>query len=158
MYDYEIQKGETEQIEEADLSEKEMPSLNHSYICLQITKQILQNSAFEPLPELTLNIDKGITPDICIYPRDTLQPNFRRDVRKFSEMPIVAVEVVSPSQSIQELLEKAVMLIENGVKAVWVIEPVTDSVFVTTKDGEQLFHNQAIESAGIRVDFKQIFG
>ena len=71
---------------------------------------------------------------------------------------IEAIEVISPAQNTQELLEKVVLLVENGVKAVWTVAPLTDSVFVTTKDGEQLFHNQPLESEGIRVDFRQIFG
>lgn len=157
MYDYDLETEVVED-EETESSEKEMPSFNHSYICTEILDQLLQNRSIMPLTELTLDIGKGIIPDISVYQRGKFQPNFRRDIRKFPEAPTIAIEVISPSQDTQELLEKAVMLVENGVKAVWTVEPFTDSVFVTTKDGEQLFHNQAIESEGIRVDFKRIFG
>jgi hypothetical protein len=34
-----------------------MPSLNHSYICLQILRQLLLDDTIQPLPALTLDID-----------------------------------------------------------------------------------------------------
>jgi hypothetical protein len=65
-----------------------MPSLNHSYICLQITKQLLLNDAIEPLPELTLDIANGLTPDISVFPKSQIQPNFFHDIIKFKESPL----------------------------------------------------------------------
>ena len=105
--------------ETAVAEEREMPSLNHSYLCLQIIRQLLENPRIEPLPELTLDIEKGVTPDISVYPKATIKPNFRRDVTRFGEMPLLAIEVISASQNIQDLLVKADTLVANGVKAVW---------------------------------------
>lgn len=136
---------------------KDMPSLNHSYICSRILRQLFNYSDLEALTELTLNIGSGLTPDICVYPADKINPNFSRDITKMQEMPVLAIEVVSASQNIQEILEKAEKLIDAGVKAVWTVEPYTRSVFVTTGDGEKIFYNQTVESEGIKVDFKQIF-
>lgn len=136
---------------------KEMPSLNHSYICLQIIRQLLENPEIEPLPELTLDIDKGLTPDICVYPKAQIKPNFRRDVTRFPDPPIIAIEVISASQNIQDLLVKADLLIAHGVKAVWTIEPFTNTIFVTTNQSEEKMTNQMVESEGIKVDFKRIF-
>ena len=148
---------EVVEIEEEEV-EEEMPSFNHSYICTEILKQLLTNSEVRPMVELTLDIDKGITPDISVYPKSQVQPNFLRDIPRYREMPVLAVEVISASQNIQDLLEKAQMLIDNGVKAVWTVEPFGYTIFVTTKDGEKRFHNQEVESEGIKVDFRQIFG
>jgi len=39
----------------------DMPSLNHSYMCLQIIKQLIVNDEIVPLPELTLDIANGLT-------------------------------------------------------------------------------------------------
>jgi len=138
--------------------EKEMPSLNHSIICLRIIRQLIENPNIEPLPELTLDIDKGITPDISVYPKAQIQPNFRRDITKFPTMPLLAIEVISASQNIQDLLVKADSLISNGVKTVWTVEPFTNTIFVKTQNGEEKYSSQEIESEGIKVDFKKIFG
>jgi Uma2 family endonuclease len=145
---------------EEEKVEEEMPSFNHSYICLQTILQLNQNPNIVPLPELTLEINQGsgLTPDISVFPKEKIRPNFFHDITKFPEMPTIAVEVISASQNIQDLLEKSKTYIENGVKAVWTVEPFTNTVFVTTKDGEKRFHNTEIESEGIKVDFKQIFG
>jgi Uma2 family endonuclease len=138
--------------------EKEMLSLNRSFICAEIIEQLLENKEIKALPELTLDIDKGITPDICVYPKSQIKPNFRRDVTKFPVMPILAIEIISASQNIQDLLIKADTLVAHGVKTVWTVEPFTNTIFVTTKNGEEKFTNQEIESEGIKVDFKKIFG
>ena len=143
---------------ENDRQDEEMPSLNHSYICLQILRQLLQNERVEPLPELTLDIANGLTPDISIFPKEQIHPNFFRDVPKFQQMPVLAIEVISASQTIEELLEKASQLIQAGVKVVWTIEPHSRSVFVTTPSEEKLFHDGVVENEEIQVDFAKVFG
>ncbi|MEZ4526489.1 MAG: Uma2 family endonuclease [Desulfobacterales bacterium] len=134
-----------------------MPSLNHSYICVQILRQLLQNESVQPLAELTLDIGKGLTPDICVYQKEKIKPNFFRDIHRFPEMPLLAIEILSATQNIQDVLEKAVMLVNAGVEAVWTVEPYSRSVFVTTKEGETVHHGQTLEYQGIVVDFHQIF-
>ena len=141
-----------------DKQDEEMPSLNHSYICLQILRQLVQNERVEPLPELTLDIANGLTPDISIFPKEQIHPNFFRDVSKFQQMPVLAIEVISSSQTIEELLGKAAQLIQAGVKAVWTIEPHSRSIFVTTSSEEKLFHDRIVENEEIQVDFAKVFG
>ncbi len=143
--------------EVTEIQQEANRSLNHSYLCGQILQRLMQNEAVAPLPSLTLNIGNGITPDISVFPQEMVKPNFLRDIPRFPKMPLLAIEVVSASQNIQDLLEKAQLLVANGVKAVWTIEPFGNTVFVTTKDGESRYHNQEIESEGIKVDFRQIF-
>lgn len=138
-------------------TETVMPSLNHSYVCLQITRQLLRNEEIEPLPELTLDVDNGLTPDISVYPKAAIKPNFFHDIVRFKEMPLLAVEVVSSSQTIQEMLSKAQALIEAGVNTVWTVEPHSHSVFVTSLAGEHLYHQDCVESEGIQVDFAKVF-
>jgi Uma2 family endonuclease len=142
---------------EEDEEKLETPSFNHSFICGEIAEQINKTEVYKAMPELTLKINKGITPDVSVYLRKNIKPNFSRDYSKFPEMPILAIEVISASQNIQHLLEKAKRLIKEGVKAVWTIEPFTNTIFVTTENSEKKFYNQEVESEGIKVDFRQIF-
>jgi Uma2 family endonuclease len=136
---------------------EDMPSLNHSYIYLQIMKQLLLNEEIEPLPELTLDIANRLTPDISVFPKSKIQPNLFHDVPRFQEKPILAIEVVSSSQTIQEMLQTATHLVNEGVNAVWTVEPYTRTVFITTKKEENLFHENLIETEGIQVDFSKVF-
>lgn len=134
-----------------------MPSVNHSYICLRILKQLLSHEEIEPFPELTLDIANGVTPDISVFPKNAIQPNLLHDVPKCQEKPILAIEVVSASQTIQEMLQKAAQLIQAGVPMVWTVEPYSRSVFVTTSHEESVVHEERLERTGIQVDFAQIF-
>ena len=137
---------------------EEMPSLNHSYLCTQIIKQLLQLPEILPLAELTLNIDKGLTPDISIYPADKINPDFFNDVSKYDELPIVAIEIISASQNIQTVLQKAKQLTAAGVRSVLTLEPYSRTVFVTQENQEnRLVHNAIVEVEGIAIDFKHIF-
>lgn len=148
---------ETEEILDEQFDTEEMPTFNHSNICVEIIEQILEDKRFKPLPELTLDVENGLTPDISVYPREKAKPNFQRDITKYPEMPILAIEIASPSQNLQTLFEKAETLVKNGVRAVWTVEPFTNSIVVTTKEGVKRFQNQEVESEGIKVDFKRIF-
>jgi Uma2 family endonuclease len=137
--------------------EREMPSFNHSYICNRILRQLFEDPKIDALPELTLNIDNGINPDISVYPSEKIKADFLKDFPKYSEMPILAIEVISASQNIQDLLEKAEMLVSNGIKAVWTVEPFTNTIFVTESKGTKKASLQIIENEGITVDFQKIF-
>lgn len=136
---------------------EKMPSLNHSYVCFQILRQLIQNEGVYSLPELSLDIENGLTPDISVVPKENIHPDFFNDTIRFQQKPLIAIEVISPSQTIQAMLEKARVLVEAGVRAVWSVEPFSHSVFVTTVDGETLFHNELVESEGIQVDFAKVF-
>ncbi len=134
-----------------------MPSLNHSYICAQVMRQLLQDDLIQPLPELTLDIENGLTPDISVFKKEKIQPNFFEDVLKVKDLPILAIEIISSSQSIQAILEKSKVLVDSGVKTVWTVEPYGRSIFVVNKKGKQLFHEDVVESEGIKVDFTKVF-
>jgi hypothetical protein len=61
-----------EQVEEVE----ENRSFNHSYICTEILLHVSQNKDYKPMVESTLDIGKGLTPDISVYPKDKIRPNF----------------------------------------------------------------------------------
>ena len=142
---------------EIEYNQIDMPSLNHSYVCLQIIKQLIVNDEIVPLPELTLDIANGLTPDISVFLRSKIKPNLFHDISKFPDKPILAIEVISSSQTIQEMLQKAKQMVNEGVKTVWSVEPYSQSVFVNTSDKETLFHAEIVNSDGIIVDFSKIF-
>ena len=136
---------------------EDMPSLYHSYVCAQMMRQLLRDERIQSLPELTLDIDNGLTPDISVFPKEQIHLDSFEDTLKVGQAPLLAIEIISSSQTIQAMLAKAKVLLNAGVKAVWTVEPYGRSIFVSTGQGEQLFHEEPIESEGIRVDFSQVF-
>jgi Uma2 family endonuclease len=134
-----------------------MPSLNHSYICAQLMRQLLRDDSIQPMPELTLDIENGLTPDISVYARDKIRPDFFEDILKVKDLPDLAIDVISSSQSVQAILDKSRLLVNAGVRAVWTIEPYGRSVFVVTREGKRLHHEECVESEGVKVDFSEVF-
>ncbi len=50
-------------------------------------------------------VEKEIVPDLCLYPFQELDT--RTDTIKMTEPPLCAIEILSPTQSIGDLLAKA---------------------------------------------------
>ena len=146
-----------ESVETTSENQEKMPSLKHSYICSGILRQLFADEQLQVLPELTLNIEKGLTPDISVYDKDTIQIEPFDDYVKYDRMPILAIEIISPSQNVQQLREKSKLMKNHGIQAIWTVEPYTRSVLVNDANGEHLFREESVESANIRVDFARVF-
>nr|VFK11849.1 MAG: Putative restriction endonuclease [Candidatus Kentron sp. LPFa]VFK60224.1 MAG: Putative restriction endonuclease [Candidatus Kentron sp. UNK]VFK68418.1 MAG: Putative restriction endonuclease [Candidatus Kentron sp. UNK] len=133
------------------------PSLNHSYLCKRIIIEIEKTDQWEAWPELTLDIGPGMIPDIAIYERGKLQPNFHQDTIKCAVLPRLVIEVASPSQSMHDLMQKADKFLQAGIPAVWTIEPTGKIVYISEKDFRKVETAGIITTEGIRLDFPQIF-
>ena len=133
------------------------PSLNHSYLCKKIILEIEKTQQWEAWPELTLNIESGLIPNIAVYARGGLQPNFREDALKCDVLPQLVIEVASPSQSMYELMAKADRFLKAGVPAIWTVEPYGQIVYVSTSAGRKVELMGVVESAGVAIDFTRVF-
>lgn len=132
-------------------------SFNHSYVCAQVMKQLLQDAEIQPLPALCLEIGQGLTPAISVFPKAKVQPDFFEDILQSEQLPLLAIDIVSAGERVQKMLAKAKLLLKVGVKVVWVVEPYGRSIFVLTEKTKTLFHAEPVISCGIRVDFAQVF-
>ena len=54
-------------------------------------------------------------------------------------------------------MEKSKLLVNSGIKTVWTVEPYGRSIFVVSSKDKKLFHEDIVESEGIKVDFKKVF-
>ncbi len=143
---------------ETNLEQPEkMPSLKYSFSCAEILRQMMQNEAIQPLPELTLDIENGLTPDISVYRHEEIKIEPFEDELKVKQMPVLAVEVVPSSQTIQALREKSKVMKNAGIAAVWTVEPYLKSVLVSDADGERVYREETVESENISVDFSKVF-
>jgi Uma2 family endonuclease len=133
------------------------PSLNHSYLCKKIILEIEKTEQWEAWPELTLNIESGLIPDVAVYPRGNLKPNFMEDRMKCDVLPALVIEVASPSQSMHELMLKADKFLKSGIPAIWTVEPYGQIVYVSTREGRKVKLAGMVESEGVAVDFARIF-
>src|SRR2546423_1774893 len=94
---------------------KPTPSFNHAVIQAKLIGEFLRNPSFTIASELTLNINgTPFTPDLSVYPRRPL--NLRRDVSRSPEPPLLVVEIFSPQQGTQEVMDKVENYFAFGVK------------------------------------------
>ena len=85
---------------------------------------------FRPKPEYEVWIA-----DVAIVKAET----FLRAVRTvswFDTTPDLVVEVVSPSNTVQELNDREQICLQNGARAFWIVDPKVRVVKVSTPDGK----------------------
>lgn len=70
-------------------------------------------------------------PDVCFIAKDRLP----KDLRRFPNIaPDLAVEVVSPDDSFEKVLQKVDEFLQQGTRVVWVVIPKTREVLVCTRE------------------------
>lgn len=141
---------------------EDIMSLNHSRIinrfCVALDKY---DSEFDTFPELELELSTGkCKPDICIYPN--LAVDWYNDTVYFTDSPLVAVEILSPKQALNELTDKAFKLyFPAGVQVVWIVIPLFRTVQILLPNGDLqiLSSNDVMKDPAtqIEIDLRTIF-
>ncbi|EDN66253.1 protein containing DUF820 [Beggiatoa sp. PS] len=86
------------------------------------------------MPELSLDVTQidlnqfglkskdELKPDVCVYttPPETEPPD---DMLKTTQMPDLAIEILSPSQTISELINKLKAYFALNIKSCWLVIP-----------------------------------
>ena len=119
---------------------EDMGSFNHGYLQVRLGGMFDRTDEFTAVGELSLDVSSvdlspfdlrskdRVTPDLSIYPKRGLsQP---KDILKMTEMPLMALEIVSPKQGLYEIAEKVRLYFELGIKSCWVVEPITHAITV----------------------------
>ena len=140
---------------------KTMPSEVHGYIQGKLVARLYAyEDKYNILSELSLNLDDwGSVPDIAIYPKRKI--NFREDRIEVTTPPLCAIEILSPSQSLQELVNKASNYFQHGVKSCWLVIPSLENIYVfSSPENYNIFRsNQTLSDTalGIELDLSKIF-
>lgn len=126
---------ENEIIEDEDSS---MGSINHSITQVRIASLLNNDERFTVMTELSLDINQQnfsqygikakdeIKPDICLYPNTIDWQDI--DIPKMTEMPLLAIEILSPSQSLEMLKNKVYAYFSLGVKSCWLAIPSIEAI------------------------------
>lgn len=117
--DYETERG------------KPMPSKQHARLQTRIASYLVVHYAdqFEVLSELTLDTpSERTTPDLCFCPLEPV--DFDHDEIKRKDPPLATVEILSPSQALQTLIDKTSDYFSFGVKSCWIVIPSLQSIYV----------------------------
>ena len=74
-----------------------------------------------------------VKPDVALYSKRSI--NFLQDELRMSEMPLLAIEILSPAQGQQSLIDKINALFEMGVQSCWLVNPGIQAVTVFSSFG-----------------------
>jgi len=123
--------------------EVDMPSIKHSTAQTKITSLLDNDERLATFVELSLDassIDLSqfglkakdeLIPDICAYfEQPPIDDKAGSDEVRITQMPDLAIEVLSPSQSVNELLRKIDAFFALGVKSCWLTMPSLEVIRV----------------------------
>jgi Uma2 family endonuclease len=118
------------------ITQKVSPKGVHSR--LQAVLIQLLNQAGQPdklalaFPELRATFaGASRVPDISVYRRDRIPTDAGgRIANEFTTPPDIAIEIVSPEQSVNALVRRCVWYVANGVAIALLVDPVDESVLV----------------------------
>ncbi|MCP4702267.1 MAG: Uma2 family endonuclease [Gammaproteobacteria bacterium] len=111
--------------------EEIMGSRNHSYLQTVLAAELFNLDRFAVYTELSLDISgKEYKPDIALYQPEQCVDTFLNDVLRMTDMPLCAIEILSPRQFIESILDKFKVYFPAGVQSCWLVLLNTRTVLV----------------------------
>lgn len=139
-----------------------MPNLTHGSLQLNIGFELKLNygDLYRIASEVALDTPyHSTTPDVVLYPNRTL--NFVNEAAKQTEAPLLTIEIESPSQSMDEMIDKVQLYFDFGVKSCWVVVPAMKGVAVYERKGHFEFYKHTEQlydkNLDIRLDLQKVF-
>ena len=151
MSDYEIKRN------------KPMPNRIRGKIQSKIGAQLEVNygSKYDIASEVTLDTKpKASTPDISIFPKKEL--DWETIEAKEKDVPFTTVEIISPTQSFDEMAKKIFGLyFPLGVQSAWIVMPPPfKTICVLTPDNEKKFFDKGTLTdpvTGMKIEVEKVF-
>lgn len=117
--------------------DKPMPSKNHAIVQsnLLFNVRLKYGQRYAVLSEINLDLPiRERVPDLAIYDSVSFTPG--NDEIRMTEPPLTVVEILSPQQSITDLMVKRGEYFAAGVQSYWLVVPdlLTVYVFYTPDD------------------------
>lgn len=161
--------------EQPEHGEMRMPSKNHSLAVGRLAGLLFNDARFTVMPELSLDMNQidlapyglkakdELIPDICLYLKEDNIDFSDFDELKVKQIPLLAIEVLSPRQGISEIIAKFHAYFALGVKSCWLVTPVTKSITIYSQPGQpktfDINDSELIDEAlDIRLPTQKIFG
>ncbi len=148
--EYELERG------------KPMPNEQHSRTQLNISAALKAKykKTLTVLPELSIVLgSRTAVPDICVYPRYDINWQQEPPAAK-AEPPLLAIEIVSPSQTLAEIREKTREYFAHGIQSCWIVQPELQTVSVLHPDEKaRTYDSGTVEDGvvGILITVEEVF-
>lgn len=156
-------------LEEEEQEFDDTGSFNHSTVQANLAYILKRIGDYTVSVELSLDsspLDKSdfafgdeLVPDLCVYPKRQLVKS--NDILKMTEMPLIAIEVLSFRQFISTLVSKFEAYFALGIQSCWLVDPLTQSIHVYSSIAQwQTFaidDELRDEKFGIRFPVSEVF-
>ncbi len=146
------------------LISEDVGSLNHSKLQARITTalNVAYGDVYEALTEISLDLPTGggnPEPDVAVFP--IIEDDWMNDVVKISQLPILAIEILSPKQLLTDVTDKIIKTyFKAGIKSAWLVIPTTKTIHVIhpPQKVKTFTHGRVIDTvSGIELDMDAIF-
>lgn len=130
--DYELERG------------KPMPSQNHSIVQLNLGFELKNRyrDQFRFMSEINVEIaGRVLVPDIGIFEPTPI--DMANDVLVATRLPLTTIEILSPRQALDDLIDKASAYLAAGVRSCWIVMPKLQGVAVFSAPGTYVFFRGA---------------
>jgi Uma2 family endonuclease len=151
----------------------DMGSINHSITQAKLACLLGIDERFTVMTELSLDISQHdisqygvkakdeVKPDVCVYSNEIGYQE--SDIIRMVDMPLLAIEILSPSQGTKELKDKIHAYFDLGVKSCWLVIPDIQLISVHTKQGSftnfDRSDNEVVDKVmDIHLSIPKIFG
>ena len=140
---------------------KPMPNIIHGFLQTRLVVNLDKFSdRFDFMTEVTLDLQPAATPDVCIYPR---KESYQRSTvkAKTTDMPLTSIEIVSPSQSIDEMAKKVRdVYFPAGIKSAWILVPAFKAIHLMLPGDRNSYFDKGDmldPTTGIKISVDKIF-
>ncbi len=139
-----------------------MPSRNHARAAHLLSVLLDRfKDRFIVCQQLSLNLDGWQTiPDLCLYSCGSLSSDWLADEDEVTVPPVLVIEILSPKQNVQPLVDKIREYLRHGVQSCWLVEPTTRVVSVFPALGGSRAFAEGIlrdDATGIEIPVAGIF-
>ena len=133
---------------DGELIEVPSASARHNYIAGLLTYKLnhflVPNRLAVVLPETEFAVGVNrLRPDIAVMSKAKFEL-IGEGRSPVPELPEIAVEIASPSESAPEMERKVAVYLEAGVTEVWVVYPRTRHLFAHTNAGARLVDREGV--------------
>ncbi len=122
---------------------KPMPSTVHAIVQnnLIFELNLLYRKGFRFLPEISIEIaDSYSVPDVAIYPKFDF--DVAHDIIRRTDAPLATIEILSPKQALQDLVDKTEVYFSFGVLSCWIVLPAMKAIAVYYQSGKYDFFTE----------------
>ncbi len=143
--------GKHYELSEGELVMEPSPTFRHNVIRSRIEKVLDNFVKKHDLGAVTVENDFRLAPQIVRNPDVAFITNeqfatYDLDQSPIEGTPTLAVEVISPGNSAQDMLLKVHQYLKAGCKSVWVFYPALNTLVVHDSEGTREFKDQFQES------------